>query len=319
LDDIGIDPTAEFVQMVGVVTDNGNIDLYVNGTLAAQDTGGLISDWDGSNDAGLGFNNEGINFNSPSAFEGEIAIFNFYESALTGTQVLDNYQAVAGFSVTEVNGAAISLDTPMSLTNGTLIMAADGSYQYTPAGGFNGVETFTYTIENNNGDIDTASVAINVTNPINGSTSAETLNGTTDNDFLSGDAGDDTLVADAGKDILFGGTGSDTMTGDAGGDTFIWKSGDADGSTDSITDFTLGMAGVGESDSIDISDLLQNEENNPLSDYLTVTDDGTDVSISVDVDGSGGDVDMIIMLEGIGTGLIDLNSLTENNQIVFDV
>ncbi|MFT7389598.1 MAG: VCBS repeat-containing protein, partial [Candidatus Endobugula sp.] len=204
---IGIDPTAEFIQMVGVVTDNGNIDLYVNGTLAAQDTGGLISDWDGRNDAGLGFNNEGINFNSPSAFEGEIAIFNFYEAALTSMQVLDNYQTVAGFSVTEVNGAAISLNTPMSLTNGTLIMAADGSYQYTPTGGFNGIQTFTYTIESNNGDTATASVTINVTNPINGSANADTLNGTTDNDFLTGDADNDILIADAGQDFLFGGTG----------------------------------------------------------------------------------------------------------------
>jgi VCBS repeat-containing protein len=159
---IGIDPTTEFVQLVGVVTINGDVDLYINGALAAQDTSGLLADWAGSDDAGLGAQNSGINLATPTVFEGEIAIFNFYESALTNANVLSNYQAIAGFSVTEVNGSPISLHTPIPLTNGSVIMAADGSYEYTPNSGFSGSETFTYTIENTNGDTDTASITITV-------------------------------------------------------------------------------------------------------------------------------------------------------------
>jgi hypothetical protein len=109
------------------------------------------------------------------------------------------------------------------------------------------------------------------------------------------------------------------MPGDAGADTFIWKSGDADGSIDRITDFTLGVSGVGESDLLDISDLLQGEENGILSDYLSVVDDGTDVTITVDTDGVGSDTDLTIIFEGMGTGLIDLDTLTNNQQIILDM
>ncbi|MGS2718488.1 beta strand repeat-containing protein [Eionea flava] len=316
---VNIDPTEEFVQVAGVITDNGNVDLYINGALAAQDTSGVISDWAGSNDAGLGFNNEGINFNSPTAFEGDIALFNFYESALSSSDVLDNYQSIAGFSISQVDGNTISLNTPITLNNGSIIIAGDGSYQYTPNTGFNGLETFSYTIENHNGDTDTATVTINVANPITGSTNDNTLNGTLENDVLSGDIGNDILIGNAGIDILFGGIGADTLTGGTGGDTFVWASGDADNSTDRITDFSLGTYGVGESDRLNLSDLLQGETRDTLSDYLNVIDDGTDVSITVDVNGTGGDNDLTLVLEGLGTGVINLQTLVDNQQIMFDL
>jgi VCBS repeat-containing protein len=326
---IGIDPTKEFVQLTSVIDISGGtttVSLYVNGTLADQGSNALVLRWDGGNDAGLGSvngnaNNSGLE--SPTAFEGEIAIFNFYESALSNANVLDNFQAISGFSVTEVNGTAITLDTPMSLANGSLIMAADGSYQYTPTTSFNGLETFTYTIENNNGVVDTATITINVTNAIDGTASAETLNDTAGNDFLTGDAGGDTLIASAGQDILFGGMGSDTLTGGNDADTFFWQAADADGSTDTITDFVLGEADTGTgstaTDFIDLADLLQDEEDGLLSDFLQITDDGTDVTITVDADGAGGYTDLSIVIENIGTGSIDLDALINNNQIIVDV
>ncbi|UVL57742.1 retention module-containing protein [Pseudomonas sp. B21-035] len=59
-------------------------------------------------------------------------------------------------------------------TYGTLVLAADGSYTYTlnPAdpdffnlhGGGNGVETFTYTLTDADGDVSTANLVLNVTN-----------------------------------------------------------------------------------------------------------------------------------------------------------
>jgi hypothetical protein len=323
---IGIDPTEEFVQLTNVIDISGGtttVSLYVNGTLAAQGTNALVLRWDGGNDAGLGTTNGNLNFNSPTAFEGEVAIFNFYESALTNANVLSNYQAIAGFSVTEVNGTAITLDTPMSLTNGSIIIAADGSYQYTPTASFNGLETFNYTIENNNGEVDTATITINVTNAVDGTASAETLNDTAGNDFLTGDAGGDTLIASAGQDILFGGAGADTLTGGNDEDTFLWQAADGDGSTDTVTDFILGEAGTGTgataTDIIDLADLLQNEENGLLSDFIQVTDDGTNVTIDVDTDGAGGYINLSIVIENIGTGGIDLDTLINNNQIIVDV
>ncbi len=92
----------------------------------------------------------------------------------------------------------------------------------------------------------------------------DVLDGGSGNDTLYGEAGDDTLIGGIGndilqggdgKDLLIGGLGSDTMTGGAGSDTFKWLAGDADGSTDNITDFTLGNPTSG-GDVLDLSDLL---------------------------------------------------------------
>jgi hypothetical protein len=49
-----------------------------------------------------------------------------------------------------------------------------------------------------------------------------------------------------------------------------------------------------------------------------VTDDGTDVTITVDTDGTGGYTDLSIVIENIGTGSIDLDTLINNNQLIVD-
>ena len=65
-------------------------------------------------------------------------------------------------SVTQVHGTDIHLHTPISLSNGSLIMSADGSYQYTPDAGFEGVETFSYLLTDTAGQSDSATVTIEV-------------------------------------------------------------------------------------------------------------------------------------------------------------
>ncbi len=63
------------------------------------------------------------------------------------------------------------------------------------------------------------------------------LTGTAGADVLIGGAGADVLNGGAGADILRDGGGEDVLTGGAGADLFILT---ADGSPDTITDFTLG-------------------------------------------------------------------------------
>jgi len=133
-----------------------------------------------------------------------------------------------------------------------------------------------------------------------GGNTNDTLNAGEGGDALVGGAGDDLLIGGAGGDIIFGGTGSDTLTGGSGGtdteiDTFAWNAADGDGSTDTITDFTVGAGG----DVLDLSDLLQGEENGNLTDYLTVTSDGTNSTITVDADGTGGSADLTIVIENV--------------------
>ena len=81
--------------------------------------------------------------------------------------------------------------------------------------------------------------------PQTGTASADMLTGGVAGDQLYGGAGADLLNGVAGRDILSDGDGSDTLTGGADADIFVMS---ADGATDTITDFQLGV------DRIDLSE-----------------------------------------------------------------
>ena len=110
------------------------------------------------------------------------------------------------------------------------------------------------------------------------------------NDSLMGGIGEDTLMGDAGVDFIMGGAGSDKLTGGSGADVFAWGKADYGNSTnpyqDEITDFS-----ATDGDVIDLSDLLVDEENGNLSDYIRISTgnlDGngaTETEISIDHDG----------------------------------
>ena len=117
---------------------------------------------------------------------------------------------------------------------------------------------------------------------------------------LIGYAGDDSLNGADLNDILVGGLGSDTMSGGSESDTFVWNAGDAAGSpTDIITDFN----GAGETDVLDLSDLLIGEESGTLTNYLSVNESGVNVVINVSTEGGAGD-SQVITLEN--TTFVDL-------------
>ncbi|MEM7543351.1 MAG: Ig-like domain-containing protein, partial [Pseudomonadota bacterium] len=174
----GIDPTAEFIQVVGVVdlgAANG-VRLYVNSELAVTAIGDATSlaDWSGGDNAGLGGVNSGINFASGGNFEGDIAIFRFYEAAFADADVEQNYEAVHGLRVTEVTDPVTmgngTLGSPFGLNSGAQVtLNADGSYTYDPNGAFESLasgqtttDTFQYTLSDGT-ESDTATVTITIT------------------------------------------------------------------------------------------------------------------------------------------------------------
>ncbi len=67
-------------------------------------------------------------------------------------------------TINAVNGAAFTAGTPIALTNGTLtiVNAATGAFTFTPRANFYGTQTFTYTVRDANGGLDTATVTIDV-------------------------------------------------------------------------------------------------------------------------------------------------------------
>ncbi len=97
--------------------------------------------------------------------------------------------------------------------NGVAIAMGDGRISYSPANDFDGVDSFTYTV-----------------NDFDGSTSNEatvtmTVLPADLGDTLNGGGGSDTVVASDGNDRLFGGGGDDSLDGSFGNDSINGQGG----------------------------------------------------------------------------------------------
>ena len=128
-----ISETSEFIQAVATY-DRGDGDLtdtlrlYINGGLVGTNTSNNVNDWAGGNASGLGGRNGNngntggtgaqgnLNFNT---FEGDIAIFRFYESALSESQVKQNFNAITEIPETS---SPLSLLALGSLGGGSIFL-----------------------------------------------------------------------------------------------------------------------------------------------------------------------------------------------------
>ena len=185
----------EFVQVVATVDlTNDVVTVYVNG---ASVTSGAYTgnDWGGTDDAGLGRVNSGSGAQNGGAyndFDGEIAIFRFYESVLSVDEVTENYNVISqpgdGLTVSEIDGVTDPA-TDVTGAYGSLDWEADGSFVYNLNTSDQDVidlqigstltDTFTYTVEDSDSPVNTATATITVT-----------INGTNDSPILDLDADD---------------------------------------------------------------------------------------------------------------------------------
>ncbi|SUX80093.1 large repetitive protein [Citrobacter youngae] len=197
-------------------------------------------------------------------------------------------------TVTGFNGSTATLNPAGSASSatiqghyGSLTMNLDGSYIYTLKPGTTvasmlSKETFTYTLNDQNGHTDTATLTINM-NPQMASTAQH-----------------------------------DVITGSVYGDTLIYhllNANDAtggNGTADNWTNFSLAQG-----DKIDIGDLLVgwNGQNATLGNYLTVTTSGNNTIVSIDRDGTGNTYHTtnLVTLENVHT---TLDELIQQNHIV---
>ena len=137
-----------------------------------------------------------------------------------------------------------------------------------------------------------------------GGDAADYLNGGEGEDTLLGGSGRDLLDGGVGDDMITGGLGDDFLTGGEGIDTFIWLSDEeATGSLDHILDYEL------DSDILDLSDLLVNETEFNLDDYIDFELVGNDTVITIDSNGDdiGGNIHTIV--------LDDVNLYTDTTEI----
>ncbi|PAU79532.1 DUF5801 repeats-in-toxin domain-containing protein, partial [Halomonas salipaludis] len=120
------------------------------------------------------------------------------------------------------------------------------------------------------------------------------------NNILDGGAGDDILIGGSGDDLLIGGAGNDILAGGAGDDVFKWNFGDqGDADTpahDIVTDFGNGQ------NTLDIADLLQDESEATIGQFVFAEQEGSDTVLYISSDGSLAgskeNADQTIRLEG---------------------
>ena len=164
----------DFVQFTGSVRLNAgvaSIEMFINGvSVGTQSAAGFTSWSDITENFALG-NIDGTTsvFSVAGAdpFAGEISIFRFYDTALSGAQVLNNFNAVAG---TQAGITVTSTDTTTDATRGSVTLGANGTLTYNPNGQFESLaagatttDSFRYTVSDGNGNTDTARVTITVT------------------------------------------------------------------------------------------------------------------------------------------------------------
>lgn len=118
---------------------------------------------------------------------------------------------------------------------GSVSAAADGNTLIvTPLPGWNGSDSFSYSVADGFGGSATASVTLTVLAGILGTDAANTLVGTAaansvdargGNDTVDGGAGNDFVRAGAGNDSVIGGEGNDSLLGGDGGDRLLGGNG----------------------------------------------------------------------------------------------
>ncbi|EJN03643.1 Ig-like domain-containing protein [Phyllobacterium sp. YR531] len=136
------------VQLTMVTTDNGN-----------TGTGGALTDTDASTITVNSVNDAPVAGNDS---------FTTNEDTPTTFDVRTNDTDVDGnpLTVTQINGTAISVGSPVTVTGGVVSLNANGTLTFTPNANFNGSPTFTYTVSDGQGGTDTATVSGTVT-PVN--------------------------------------------------------------------------------------------------------------------------------------------------------
>ncbi|MFV0472791.1 MAG: calcium-binding protein [Pikeienuella sp.] len=132
------------------------------------------------------------------------------------------------------NGDTLIFDTFSDPANGS-IKVVNGKVVYTPAAGFSGGHSFSYTVSDGRGGTDSATVRVAVGGgaggagvegkSITGNNAPNWLVGAAGDDTIKGLGGADTLKGEGGNDRLDGGSGHDKVYGGVGDDTLIGQAG----------------------------------------------------------------------------------------------
>ena len=315
-----------------LVIDTGSNIITNSGTLEATGSGGLMIESGLDNSGHLWANGGNVTVHGDVTGSGDAMISGMatlefgaasaehttFADGGDGTLILDHASSFTGTVSGFNNGDSLVLDdvafgsgtgTVLSYsaneagTGGTLIVG-DGAItaqislegDYTTAG-FEGAY-----------DQDGSGTAVVYDTAHAGAHFDQLVLGGTGNDILTGGSGIDFLVGGEGNDILVGGLGNDVLSGGHGADKFTVNAAETgSGNADAIVDYNFV-----EGDKIDISSRLDIALGKTVTDYVEVTQSGSDITVRVDVNGEGSfaaGANEVYTLTGIGTDGADSLSL----------
>ena len=180
-------------------------------------------------------------------------------------------------------GNVVAVATTTS--NGTLSLAANGQFTYTPTANFSGSDSFTYSLTDADGDVVTSTVSITVAEAADVPVASNDLFAATEdvvfsgnvgsNDSLSGDGGNVFVLSSGPADggISLNTNGTFTYTPNAnfnGSDAFSYTLRDADGDTSTAT-VTINVASVNDLP-VAFDDSISTDENNAVSGNVSEND-----------------------------------------------
>ncbi len=166
-------------------------------------------------------------------------------------------------------------------------------------------DDFTYTLQDRDGDKDTAVLTVATSSEndlVTGNSSANTLHGYAGHDQILGNDGNDAIYGDAGNDLIIGGKGNDTIYGGAGADTFLYNA--INEGVDRIKDFNQA-----EGDKFDLSGMISSFDpvTDAINDFVFTSHSGGNTTLSVNAAGTGiAGATAIAILEGTNVNVSDL-------------
>ena len=168
-----------------------------------------------------------------------------------------------------------SLTIVSAPSNSTAFVQTNGLIIFTPAPGFVGTDSLTYTVEDYDGAVSNAAtltLAVQGHDPV-----GDVLLGDAGNDEIHGDYGRDTITGGGGDDWLFGGPEDDRLKGQAGDDELCGGGG---------ADWMTGDAGDDLLESVCPPDLRPAGPELFINDSIGFTQSTVDVLMIIDISGS---------------------------------
>jgi len=164
--------------------------------------------------------------------------------AVSGNLLADNGSGVD--SDADGDPLSVHATTFETAADGTVNINTDGTFDYTPLLNFSGVDSFEYTLLDNQGNDDIGSVSITINEP-----PMNEIIGTTGRDILTGTSVNDLIKSLSGN--------VDRMTGGEGGDIFVFGAETTNGvrERDIILDYEVGIDAIQLEDGATVGSIRQ--------------------------------------------------------------